>query len=95
MFFVQFDLKLPLFTERARLLLKFRFPVEYFDFRVSAWLIYSVSGAELLDFPQLIGFHYGAHAKAFWRKICCDGKCPSPGLLQPRTYNFYFNPELL
>jgi hypothetical protein len=53
----------------VRLLLKFCFRVEFFDFHVSALLAYPVSGVWLLDFPQLLlysspvlGDHYGTHA---------------------------------
>jgi hypothetical protein len=31
----------------------------------------------------------------FWRKNYEDGNCPSLGLLQTRSYNFYYYPELL
>jgi hypothetical protein len=43
----------------------------------------------------VIGAHNGAHANVVLAENFEYGKCPTPGLLQPRTYNFYFYPELL
>jgi hypothetical protein len=42
--------------ERVHLLLKFRFHVEFFDFHVSSKVVYSVSGAGLLDFSKLLSY---------------------------------------
>jgi hypothetical protein len=70
--------------EWVLLLLKFQFRVEFFDFRVSALQVYPVSGAGLLDFPQL-------HPMAalmqmlFWRNNIEDGNCHSPGLFVVRV----------
>jgi hypothetical protein len=49
-------LKLLPLKERVRLLLKFRFRVDFCRFSLLgvATAVYSVSGAELLDFPQLL-----------------------------------------
>jgi hypothetical protein len=41
-------------VEYVRLLLTFLFRVEFFDFRVSAWLVYSVGGAGLLTHRYLM-----------------------------------------
>jgi hypothetical protein len=52
MFLVSFDRsEVPTHMEWVLLLLKFRFRVEFFAFRISAYI---VSGAGLLDFPQLL-----------------------------------------
>jgi hypothetical protein len=77
MFLGSFDISTvptPYGAERVRLLLKFRFRVEFFDFRFSAYLVYSVSKSGLLDFPQLLSephtriLYYGAHANAVLAK---------------------------
>jgi hypothetical protein len=79
---VSFDRsEVPTHKERVHLLLKYRFRVEIFDFRVSAQWTYPVSRDELLDFPQLLWSPLRGSCK------CCfeDGNCPSPGSFQPRT----------
>jgi hypothetical protein len=54
MFLVSFDSsEVHSHTELIHLSVKFGFRVEFFDFRVSASLV-SSSGAELLDYPQLL-----------------------------------------
>jgi hypothetical protein len=51
MFLVSFDRsEVPTHKERVHLLMKFRFRVEFFDFA----RLGIVSGARLLDFPQLL-----------------------------------------
>jgi hypothetical protein len=54
-FLVSFDSsEVSTHTELVHLLFNFRFRVKFFDFRVSAVLVYYVSGAVLLDYPQLL-----------------------------------------
>jgi hypothetical protein len=58
------------------LLLKCYFRVVFFDFRVSVLVVYSVNGAGLLDFPQLLSFsssvlgsHYRVHTNVVLAEI--------------------------
>jgi hypothetical protein len=54
-FLVSFDRsEVPTHLKEVHGLLKFRFCVDFFYFRVSAWWAYPVSGAGLLDYPQLL-----------------------------------------
>jgi hypothetical protein len=54
-FLVSFDSsEVPSHSDLVQLLFTFRFHVELFDFRISAKLVYTLSGAGLLDYPQLL-----------------------------------------
>jgi hypothetical protein len=63
MFLVSLDRsEVPTHTERVRLLLKFRFRVKFSHHGVA--IVYSVSRAGLLDFPQVLESYYRAHENA-------------------------------
>jgi hypothetical protein len=59
---------------------KISFSCRIFRFRVSAYIVYSVNRAGLLDFPQLLSkprTRNGLMQMLFWRKIFEDKHCPS------------------
>jgi hypothetical protein len=83
--------------EAVRLLLKCRFRVEFFDFRVSALCAYPVSGAGLLDFPQLLLKPRTGSPLRRSCKCCFSGTflkmdtVSVQGSLQPRTSGALIN----